>query len=199
MTSHSNTFTLSHDGIVSVSIISHDSWNSVTYLFPLSTQRGPRWMCVNQTQTLTPINPVVQRGGGGEAVSDVPVWGEVGGGQWLWRGEAITLWASACWLEHMKRGGCSIRSREVGQGQTAYDFQDGRPDLPDVRTPRECRGGGGCLLCTPLRKKGGKKAHTARSLQATDSKMTWQLQFGDTERERLSRHATKAATRPKWY
>lgn len=89
MTSHSNTFTLSHDGIVSVSIISRDSWNSVTYLFPLSTQRGPRWMCVNQTQkrsaacTLTPINPVVQRGGGGEAVSDVPVWGGVGGGQWL--------------------------------------------------------------------------------------------------------------------
>lgn len=47
-------------------------------------------MCVNQTQrrsaacTLTPINPVVQRGGGGEAVSDVPVWGGVGGGQWLW-------------------------------------------------------------------------------------------------------------------
>lgn len=43
----------------------------------------------------------------------------------------------------MKRGGCSIRSREVGQGQTADDFQDGRPDLPDVRTPRECGGGVG--------------------------------------------------------
>lgn len=47
-------------------------------------------MCVNQTQrrsaarTLTPINPVVQRGGGGEAVSDVPVWGGSG-----WRSVAL--------------------------------------------------------------------------------------------------------------
>lgn len=60
-------------------------------------------MCVNQTQrrsaarTLTPINPVVQRGGGGEAVSDVPVWGgewvEVSGSE---EGRRSPPWASAC-------------------------------------------------------------------------------------------------------
>lgn len=62
----------------------------------------------------------------------------------------------------MKRGGCSIRSREVGQGQTADDFQDGRPDLPDVRTPRECRGGGGRGMSAlhPPQEKGWKKKRT---------------------------------------
>lgn len=48
-------------------------------------------------------------------------------------------------------------------------------------------GVGGRLLDTLLRKKGSKKkkTHTACSLQATNSKVTWQLQFGNSERGRL--------------
>lgn len=93
----------------------------------------------------------------------------------------------------MKRGGCPIRSREVGQGQSADHFQDGRPDPPDVRTPRERKGdgggggggGGGRLLHTPPQDKRLKRGtHTARSLQANTSKTTWRLEFGDAELER---------------
>lgn len=103
----------------------------------------------------------------------------------------------------MKRGGCPIRSREVGQGQTADDFQDGRPDLPDVRTPRECNGGGkggggygGRLLDTsPQEKKGWKKKHTLHAhFKPATPKRLGSFQFGDTGRRRL---LLKAATQSK--